>query len=162
MLRSTPAADVSSRPISHPSASRQHPPTPRTSYMSSLTPLGSILSSLPLASSPCLVPEKARGFASLPPGSSSWVLQAVTHGSALVLSLPSIGLAMAWEGEWQWDRARMGEQGQDGEMGTGWWDGAGHSRLWAGQQDVVRTQEVGWSPKVNRWLAKPDGGSRAH
>lgn len=30
------------------------------------------------------------------------------------------------------------------------------SRLGAGQQVVERTREVGWSPKVNQWLAKPE------
>lgn len=41
--------------------------------------------------------------------------------------------------------------GRDGAMGQ-------DSRLWAEQQDVERTQKVDWSPKVNRRLAKPEGG----
>lgn len=42
VLRSTPAADVSFRAISHPSASRQHPPAPWTSSTRALASLGSI------------------------------------------------------------------------------------------------------------------------
>lgn len=45
---------------------------------------------------------------------------------------------------------RVVRWGQDGGMGQ-------DDRLWAGQQDVKRTEEVGWSPKVNQWLAKPEG-----
>ena len=42
MLRPTAATTVSSRAISHPSASRQHPPAPRTTSASALAPLGLI------------------------------------------------------------------------------------------------------------------------
>lgn len=40
MLRPTAAATVSSRAISHPSASRQHSPAPQTTSARALTPLG--------------------------------------------------------------------------------------------------------------------------
>lgn len=96
VLRSTPAADVSFRAISHPSASRQHPPAPWTSSTRALASSGSI----------CLLcrwPHPLSGT-----GEGEGLRPAVTHGSALVLTLPSIGLAPAWEGGWQGDRARMG------------------------------------------------------
>jgi len=42
VLRSMPATDISSRAISHPSASRQHPPAPWMSSIRALAPSGSI------------------------------------------------------------------------------------------------------------------------
>lgn len=91
-----------------------------------------------------------------PPSSGSWLSPAVTRGSASVLTLPSTGLALAWEGGWWRDVARTGEQGQGGGMGAGWWDGTGQP--YRGRTVEHRsTLEVGWSAKAMRWVARLEG-----
>lgn len=82
MLRSTPA-DVSFRAISHPSASRQHPPAPWTS-----PPGPSLLRGQFVFFAVGLIPLSGTG-------EGEGLRPAVTHGSALVLTLPSKGLAPA-------------------------------------------------------------------
>lgn len=151
MLRPTAATTVSSRAISHPSASRQHPPAPRTTSASALAPLGLIHL---LCCWPPSLAGHQRSSSLSPPASESQLSPVVTHGSASVLALPSTALALVWEGGWRGNVAGMGEQGWNGGMEQ-------DSGTWAGQQDVGRTagcREVGWSPKGGQARKKPGLG----
>lgn len=155
MLRSTPTADISSRAISHLSATRQHPPTSWTSSTRALAPSG-LTCLLCCWPHPFVWYRRGRGalLHCLPAPAPGFAQQ-----SHMVLHRSSPSLASAWPwlrrvggrgtGRGWGSRGRMVRWGQDGGMGQ-------YSRLWTGRQDVKRTQEVGWSPKVNQWLAKPD------
>lgn len=151
VLRPVAATTVSSRAISHPSASRQHPPAPRTTSASALAPLGLIYL---LCCWPPSFTGHQRSFSLSSAGSESQLSPIVTRGSVSVLTLPSTASALVWKGGWQGDVAGMGERGWDGGMEQ-------DSGTWAGQQDVSRTagcREVGRSLKGGQARRKPGLG----
>lgn len=125
MLRPTAAAAVSSRAISHPSASRQHSPAPQTTSARALTPLGWIhlLCCWPPPTS--LGTREGEGLRLVT--SKLWVLASPSSPTWLCLSPhpPQHRLGPGLGGRVVEDVAGTGEQGRGGGMGAGWWDGTG-------------------------------------